>query len=95
LLLEGVAPVKSGYEDVSGPADPGDGCGCTEDGPDGIADLTLKFDVQELVAAIGPVARGDVKTLSITGELLDGTPFEAADCVVIVGKQQPVPWAAR
>lgn len=87
--------MKSGYEDVSSPADPGDGCECTEDGPDGYEDLTLKFDVQELVAAIGPVEKGDVKTLTISGELLDGTRFEAADCVVIVGKQQPVPWAAR
>ncbi|MCK5606888.1 hypothetical protein KAR91_33610, partial [Candidatus Pacearchaeota archaeon] len=85
LLLEGVAPIRSSIEDVSAPVDTGDECDCTEEGPDSYDDLTLKFSTQEIVAAIGPVSPGDEKVFTITGTLLDGTPFEASDCVVVVG----------
>ena len=63
----------------------GQECDCAFDGADGYGDLTLKFQTQDIVDALGPVAPGDVKVLTITGALLDGTPFEASDCVVIVG----------
>jgi hypothetical protein len=84
LRLEGVAPQRFGYEDVSGPFS-GDPCGCSEEGPDGIEDLTLKFDAPALVAAIGAVVTGEERQLTLTGALVDGRPFTAVDCVVIVG----------
>jgi hypothetical protein len=91
IFLQGVPPLKSSYEDVAGPADGGD-CACTTDGgPDGYADLTLKFSRLELAEALGNVANGDVVTLTLTGSLLDGTPFEAADCVTVLAKD-PVPF---
>jgi hypothetical protein len=83
LQLEGVDPIRSGYEDVAGPFD-GDLCGCTEAGPDGFVDLTLKFKLQDIVNAIGSLPIGD-RTLTLTGALLDGTPLEGQDCVVILG----------
>ena len=87
LLLEGVSPLKSSVKDVTAPFD-GDECECAENEPDGYDDLTLKFSTQEVVAALGHVASGDQKALTISGILLDGTPFEASDCVIIVGKQE-------
>jgi hypothetical protein len=83
LRLEGVAPIRSAYEDVAEPF-AGDPCGCSEAGPDGLLDLTLKFDNQEIVNAIDLSASGD-RVLTLTGTLLDGTPIEGQDCIVIVG----------
>lgn len=45
-------------------------CDCTEEGPDGFEDLTLKFNTQDIVNALGEVNDGDVVTLTLTGELL-------------------------
>ena len=59
-------------------------CGCTESGPDGFLDLTLKFRMRDILDAIGSATSGD-QVLTLTGTLLDGTPIEGQDCVVIVG----------
>jgi hypothetical protein len=108
LLLEGVAPLRHGLEDVAAPVsddEAKDGidlelhscqdfatsvannvdCECTTEGPDGHVDLALKFQKSQIVAALGPVKVGDVIPLTLMGELSDGTPFEATDCVTIVG----------
>jgi hypothetical protein len=82
LQLHGVAPIRSGYEDVAEPFT-GDLCGCTENGPDGFMDLTLKFPTQEIRDTIG-MASG-IHTVTLTGALLDGTPIEGQDCVIMVG----------
>jgi hypothetical protein len=53
ITLNGVAPVRLSYEDVGTPADKTeDSCACTEDGPDGFEDLTLKFDRKEIVSTL-------------------------------------------
>ena len=88
LLLEGAAPIRSGYEDVATPVD-GDECECTTEAGDGFDDLTLKFNRADIVPGLGAVHHGDVVVLTLTGELLDGTSIEGADCVVIVGKADP------
>ena len=85
VRLAGVAPIRSSFEDVATPAD-GDDCDCTTAGPDGYIDLSLKFNAQDIVNAIGEVADGEALELSLTGELLDGTAFEGGDCVVIIAK---------
>jgi hypothetical protein len=85
ILLEGVAPVRFAYEDVAAPVVDGEACECDTLGADGFMDLTLKFRTQDIVAALGPVAVGDVIELTLTGELNDGTLFEATDCVIIRG----------
>lgn len=83
LLLQGVAPVSSGYEDVATPFGGGT-CGCTNAGPDGLTDLTMKFRAQDIFAAIGSSARGTY-VLTLTGMLLDGREIEGQDCIIIVG----------
>ena len=87
IRLEGVAPVRSSYEDVAAPVSNGaDDCDCTTEGPDGYLDLVLKFDAHEIVAALGGVYDGDVYLLILTGETIAGTPIEGTDCVVIIAK---------
>jgi len=69
-------------------------CECNTLGPDGYADLTLKFVRSLIVEFLGEVYDGDVIPLTITGELTDGTPFEGTDCVVILGGPPPVATAS-
>jgi hypothetical protein len=91
LLLEGVAPLRHNYEDVSSPVQNGDECECTSAGSDGTMDLTLKFATRDIAAAIGAVYDGDEIALTLTGQMLDGTPFEASDCVRILSKRDAPP----
>jgi hypothetical protein len=90
IRLEGVAPVRSSYEDVTTPM-PIDAeiCDCTTEGPDGYLDLTLKFKVQEIVAALVEVNDGEELELTLTGVLHDGTPIEGKDCILIISKGKP------
>lgn len=85
IRLAGVAAIRSGYEDVSSPAADSNECECSEDGGDGFVDLTLKFDTQEIVAAIGDVNNSDELILELEGVLSDGTAIEGSDCIIIVG----------
>lgn len=89
VRLDGVAPVRSSYEDVGAPLADANECECTTEGPDGYLDLTLKFKTQEIVEAIGEVNHGEVLPMVLTGVLSDETPIEGADCIVIRGKHKP------
>ena len=84
-----VAPIRNSYEDVAAPVFDANDCNCTTDGPDGFLDLTLKFETQRIVEAIGDVNHGDILTLMLTGVLFDETPIEGADCVIIRGRHKP------
>ncbi len=94
VRLEGVAPLRWATEDVATPFEPFLGkqdcfADCTTEGPDGYLDLTLKFDAQEIIAALGDVEDGDCLLLGLTGNLLDeyhGGPFVGEDVVWIKKK---------
>jgi hypothetical protein len=93
VLLAGVSPLRWSYEDVATPYEPYvgkvDAFDCTTAGPDGYLDLVFHFDTQELVAALGEVADGDVLVLQLTGNLLEesgGTPIVGEDVIVILKK---------
>ena len=93
IRLEGVvAPLRWAIEDVATPYTPSgevEEYMCTTDGPDGILDLTLKFDTQEVVEAIGEVNDGDCLVLTLTGNLLgefSGTPILGEDVIIIIQK---------
>lgn len=66
----------------------GDLCDCHELGGDGIDDLLLKFSTRELAGAfqLSELPSGASIMLTLSGSLLDGTAFEASDCIVIPGK---------
>ena len=90
VLLEGVAPLRWNFEDVSTPVEPGaDTCECTTEGPDGYMDMTLKFDHQAIAAALGTVQDGEMRVLTITGMTYDSIPIQGEDCIRIIDKGKP------
>ncbi|MHC4571499.1 MAG: FG-GAP repeat protein, partial [Planctomycetota bacterium] len=84
-----VRAIRYSYEDVAAPVSDENECNCTEDGPDGYTDLTLKFETQAIVEALGQVTDGEEWILLLTGVLHDDTPIEAEDCIVIRSKSKP------
>lgn len=88
IRLADVAPIRSSFEDVATPVD-GEECECTEEGPDGYLDLTLKFKTQDIVDALGEVVNGEVLVLILTGELSDETPIEGEDCIRVKKPRAP------
>ena len=83
VRLEGVAPLRWSFEDVGTVGDP-------LAGPDGYTDLSLKFNTQEIVAALGAVSDGDVVALNLTGNLKEefsGTAIAGEDVVLIIKKK--------
>lgn len=95
VQLEGVSLLRWAMEDVATPFEPFTGkedClkDCTKEGPDGIMDITLKFNTQDIVSALGDVADGDCLVLTLTGNLKDefgGTSIKGEDVVLIKKKQ--------
>jgi len=71
ILPATVSPTMVYTEDTGTPFE-GDLCGCIEGGPDGIPDLVLSFDKQEVAAALGLEMSGDRSfvPLTVTGRLL-------------------------
>ena len=93
IKLIGVDPLRCSYEDVCTPYVQYLGKEtqfyCTEEGPDGFLDLTLKFDMQQVVEALGIVADQDVLVLTLEGKLFDeygGVPIVGEDVVIILKK---------
>jgi hypothetical protein len=98
---EVVPPIRWALEDVATPYDgvPSgeDAYECTEEGPDGFMDLTLKFDAQAVAAALGPVNDGDTMLLSVLGNLMEefgGIEIRGVDVIAILKKGKAAP-AAR
>ncbi|UCF34128.1 MAG: hypothetical protein JSV78_02240 [Phycisphaerales bacterium] len=88
IPLEGPPGPHSVIADVATPFD-GEPCDCHELEGDGILDLSMKFATQEVVEGLllNELPSGAVVELVVTGMLLDGTPFEASDCVTIVPRE--------
>jgi len=92
-LEEGVSPLRWAMEDVATPySGEEDGCyACTEEGPDGYMDLTLKFNSQEVVTMLGldQFNDGDCVMLTLKGNLKEefgGTAIAGEDVVRIIKK---------
>ncbi len=83
---EGPPGPHSVFKDAATPFTGKNQCDCAELRGDGILDLLLKFRTRDLIIALelNDVPAGALVSLVLTGELLDGTPFEADDCVLIV-----------
>ncbi|MHC4086248.1 MAG: DPP IV N-terminal domain-containing protein [Planctomycetota bacterium] len=90
IRLAGVAPIRSSYEDVTTLFSDSNECECSTEGPDGYLDLTIKFETQKIVEALGEVDHDDELVLELTGVLSDETPIEESDCVIIRGKHKPI-----
>jgi hypothetical protein len=78
IRLAGVAPERWSIEDVGRP-------GSCAAGPDGIADLVLKFDTQKVVralkASMGTLRDGQTIIVPLEGRLKNGTLFVGEDVV--------------
>lgn len=87
LRLEGIAPLRHAFEDVATPFLPFTGkelaSDCTEDGPDGVIDLMMHFSNQQIVGALGAVARGEVIVLELTGMLTNGEDILSEDVMIV------------
>ena len=86
VSLEGVAPLRSRYKDETTPVIDGQECECRSKKNDGIMDLTMKFDTEQIIAALGEVEDGQEWLLHLTGSLYDGTEIEGTDCILIKKK---------
>lgn len=81
---EGVSPIRWSYEDVATPFD-GELCACHDLTGDGIKDLTLEFDTQELVEMLELEDSEEPIVLTISGESNDQTfTFAGMDCVRVL-----------
>lgn len=83
--LDGPPGPGFSYEDVATPFE-GELCDCHELGPDGFTDLSMKFKTQNLVDVLelGDLPSGEYVELVLSGTLLDGMPFSAGDCILLV-----------
>ena len=87
VRLVGVAPLRSSFEDVATPftgittLDPN---ACHDLEGDGFLDLSLKFGTQEIVTALGALP-ACVLQLTLTGNLVDGTPIHGYDVMIVRG----------
>jgi thermolabile hemolysin len=77
IRLNGVAPLRSSLADVAQPQS------CWY-GRDGLTDLVLKFSTPAVAASLGKVANRERVTLTLTGQLMDGTPISGEDTVWII-----------
>lgn len=93
ITLEGVSPIRWSLEDVATPFEPYmdkplDAYACNEFTLDGFEDLTLKFNNQDIVAALvakyGPLYTGQVLKLTILGQSMDGLTFIGEDVLIVV-----------
>ncbi len=85
--LEGVAPLSFAIEDVAAPIN---GPRCAKRHKhrsnietDGIDDLALEFDTQQIAQALGDLNGDGMAVLELTGKLKDGTPILGEDIVVV------------
>ena len=83
---EGPPGPHSSFADVGTPF-AGPVCGCNARDRDGQLDLALRFSVAAVVTGLRlDQARPETPIeLRIMGRLLDGTPFQATDCITIGG----------
>ncbi|MFC1968213.1 hypothetical protein ACFLVX_02330 [Chloroflexota bacterium] len=83
---------KIAVEDVATPytGELVDCSSCTEEGPDGYPDLTLKFDKEDVIEGIleriPNIEDGDCLMLSVRGQHYDGRAFIGSDMVRIINK---------
>jgi hypothetical protein len=83
---EGPPGPHSSFEDMGTPFE-GPVCGCNARARDGQLDLALRFSGPALMSGLR-LERTRTETpieLRIMGRLLDGTPFQATDCITIGG----------
>jgi len=72
----GVAPLRWAYEDVSAPTENSCSCGYACPGPDGLKDLTLKFNAPAVIQTLEPSTMSGCVKLQVSGNLYGDEPGE-------------------
>ncbi len=93
-----VLPIRTAFEDVATPYEGEvlDCNSCSTEGPDGFLDLTIKFDTQEVVAAILAMLPDDVvltKKFCVEVELIfqmDGMDYSGKDVLLLMHADPPL-----
>jgi hypothetical protein len=90
--LEGPPGPRSVVEDV-GTIFEGDLCDCHDLRGDGFDDLSMKFNKSKVVEILelDDLEAGSYVELVLSGFLLDGTPFSASDCILLVPREKVTP----
>lgn len=86
VRLNGVAPKMSSISDLGGFYEKEEACDCDPTEFDGVMDLDLKFDTQEIVATLGEVSDGEKVTVSLSFNTVDGKSWTGEDCIWIIKK---------
>ena len=79
------APIRASIADVGDPE-----LGCDEPGLDGLYDLEIKFNTDDIVKILGPVLDGQEVELCVQGETVSAKSFEACDSVLTHQEQGQV-----
>ncbi len=84
VKLQDVSATEAWIEDAAAPPTLHEvDCECSTAPGDKRPDLILNFHKRSILDALRPVVTGEVRTLNLTGKLLDGTLFRGSDCIVI------------
>ena len=84
VFLAGVAPSGWTIEDVGRPDVRETPCGCAHSSRDGLVDLVLSFERDEIAHAIQPVVEGAIRTLAFHAVTRDGARGLGRDCLTFV-----------
>jgi hypothetical protein len=57
---------------------------CNTTGPDGLMDLSIKFDLLLFKTLLAGYVKNDLVKMHLTGNLKDGTPILGEDIIVII-----------
>lgn len=81
--------IMASIEDVTTPLESED-CSCHQAEGDGVDDLVLKFSTIEMndVFNLEEFSQGAEISLTLSGNLLDGTAFTTTDCIMIRGNRR-------
>ncbi len=84
ILLGGIAPSGWTVDDIGRAIQSETPCGCGHSTRDGLPDLLLSFDRDEIASALDPLVEGAVRTLTLHTVGRDGARSEGPDCLTFV-----------
>ncbi len=85
IRLEGVAPLRFHIADIAAPSGENNSCTGSIKSPDGYADLMIKFNTRDIVAALGGLDGIAGAKVTLEAVLEDDTHLMGQDQVIIVG----------
>jgi hypothetical protein len=86
IRLNGVPPRLTAISDIGGFYEKKESCDCEMAELDGIMDLNLKFNTQDIVANLGSVMDGERVAVSLTFDTKDGKSWTGEDCIRVIKK---------